>query len=105
MIRKFCSYYKPHRKLFYLDLFCALLLSAINLVYPLIAKYIMNDLAGDESKIKLIVILGIVLLFIYLVKAGLNFVIQYWGHIVGVRIQGDMRKEMFEHLQKLPFSY
>ena len=105
MIRKFCSYYKPHRKLFYLDLFCALLLSAINLIYPLIAKYIMNDLAGDESKIKLIIILGIVLLFIYLVKAGLNFVIQYWGHIVGVRIQGDMRKEMFEHLQKLPFSF
>lgn len=105
MIRKFCSYYKPHRKLFYLDLFCALLLSAINLIYPLIAKYIMNDLAGDESKIKLIIILGIVLLLIYLIKAGLNFVIQYWGHIVGVRIQGDMRKEMFEHLQKLPFSF
>ena len=54
MFRKFCSYYKPHRKLFYLDLFCALLLSAINLIYPLIAKYIMNELAGDESKIKLI---------------------------------------------------
>lgn len=105
MFRKFCSYYKPHRKLFYLDLFCALLLSAINLIYPLIAKYIMNELAGDESKIKLIVILGVVLLLIYLIKAGLNFVIQYWGHIVGVRIQGDMRKEMFEHLQKLPFSF
>ena len=105
MFRKFCSYYKPHRKLFYLDLFCALMLSAINLIYPLIAKYIMNELAGDESKIKLIIILGIVLLFIYLIKAGLNFVIQYWGHIVGVRIQGDMRKEMFEHLQKLPFSF
>ena len=44
-------------------------------------------------------------LVIYLIKAGLNFVIQYWGHIVGVRIQGDMRKEMFEHLQKLPFSF
>ena len=105
MFRKFCSYYKPHRKLFYLDLFCALLLSGINLIYPLIAKYIMNELAGDESKIKLIVILGVVLLLIYLIKAGLNFVIQYWGHIVGVRIQGDMRKEMFEHLQKLPFSF
>ena len=105
MIRKFCSYYKPHKKLFILDLFCALMLSAINLIYPLIAKYIINVLAGDESKIRLIVILGIVLLVIYLIKAGLNFIIQYWGHIVGVRIQGDMRKEMFEHLQKLPFSF
>ncbi len=105
MLRKFVSYYKPHRKLFILDLFCAFMLAAINLIYPLIAKYIMNELAGDESKIMIIVYLGILLLIIYLIKAGLNFIIQYWGHIVGVRIQGDMRKEMFKHLQKLPFSY
>ena len=105
MLKKFISYYKPHRKLFFIDLFCALILSLINLIYPLIAKYVMNDLAGDESKITIIVYLGILLLVIYLIKAALNFVIQYWGHIVGVRIQGDMRKEMFEHLQKLPFSY
>lgn len=105
MLKKFVSYYKPHRKLFFIDLFCALILSLINLIYPLIAKYVMNDLAGDESKITIIVYLGILLLVIYLIKAALNFVIQYWGHIVGVRIQGDMRKEMFEHLQKLPFSY
>ena len=105
MLKKFCSYYRPHLKLFFIDLFCALLLSACNLIYPLIAKYIMEELAGDESKIKLILILGCALLIIYLIKAGLNFVIQYWGHIVGVRIQGDMRKEMFEHLQKLPFNY
>lgn len=105
MFRKFCSYYKPHLKLFMLDLFCALILSAINLIYPLIAKYIMNELAGDKTKVKLILILGGVLLIIYLIKAGLNFIIQYWGHIVGVRIQGDMRKELFQHLQKLPFEY
>lgn len=105
MLKKFCSYYKPHLKLFFFDLFCALLLSICNLIYPLIAKYIMEELAGDEGKVKLILILGCALLGIYLIKAGLNFIIQYWGHIVGVRIQGDMRKEMFEHLQKLPFSY
>lgn len=105
MLKKFVSYYKPHRKLFMIDLFCALVLSLINLIYPLIAKYIMNELAGDESKILIIVYLGILLLVIYLIKAMLNFILQYWGHIVGVRIQGDMRKEMFEHLQKLPFSY
>lgn len=105
MFRKFCSYYKPHKKLFILDMCCALLLSAINLIYPLIAKYIMNHVAGDITKIKLLLILGGVLLIIYLIKAGLNFIIQYWGHIVGVRIQGDMRKELFQHLQKLPFEY
>lgn len=105
MLKKFCSYYRPHLKLFFFDLFCALVLSTCNLIYPLIAKYIMEELAGDESKIKLILILGVALLIIYLVKAGLNYIIQYWGHIVGVRIQGDMRKELFEHLQKLPFNY
>lgn len=105
MLKKFCSYYKPHLKLFFFDLFCALLLSICNLIYPLIAKYIMEKLAGDESKIKLILILGVALLLIYILKAGLNYIIQYWGHIVGVRMQGDMRKELFEHLQTLPFTY
>lgn len=105
MLKKFISYYKPHRKLFYLDLLCAFILAGINLIYPLIAKYIMNDLAGDSSKISIIIYLGILLLIIYLIKAGLNYIIQYWGHIVGVRIQGDMRKELFQHLQKLPFEY
>lgn len=105
MLRKFCSYYRPHLKLFLFDLFCALLLSVCNLIYPLIAKYIIEELAGQPEKIKLIIILGLLLLGIYIVKAILNFIIQYWGHIVGVRIQGDMRREMFEHLQKLPFAY
>ncbi len=105
MFKKFCSYYKPHMKLFTLDLFCALVLSLCNLIYPLIAQYIIRELAGKENKIYLILILAVVLLGIYLIKAFLNFVIQYWGHIVGVRIQADMRKELFIHLQKLPFSY
>ncbi len=105
MFKKFCSYYKPHIKLFILDLFCALVLSLCNLIYPLIAQYIIRELAGKEETIHLILILGCVLLTIYFIKAFLNFVIQYWGHIVGVRIQADMRKEMFAHLQNLPFSY
>ena len=105
MLKKFCSYYKPHMKLFLFDLLCALLLSVCNLVYPLIAKYIIEELAGQIEKINLILALGGLLFFIYIIKAILNFIIQYWGHIVGVRIQGDMRKEMFEHLQQLPFAY
>lgn len=105
MFKKFCSYYKPHIRLFLLDLLCALLLSLCNLIYPLIAQYIIRDLAGKENMITLIWVLGGALLGIYIIKAGLNYIIQYWGHIVGVRIQGDMRKELFSHLQSLPFSY
>lgn len=105
MLKKFCSYYKPHIKLFIIDLLCALLLSLCNLIYPLIAQYIIRELAGKEQMINLILILGGTLLGIYLIKSFLNFVLQYWGHIVGVRIQADMRKELFTHLQNLPFSY
>ncbi len=105
MLKKFCSYYKPHMKLFTIDLICALLLSCCNLIYPLMAQKIIRDLAGKEEMINLILILGAAMFGIYIVKAFLNYVLQYWGHIVGVRIQGDMRKELFKHLQDLPFQY
>lgn len=104
MIRKFMSYYKPHMKLFLIDMFCALIVSICNLFYPFITKNIINDYVPNK-KLQLLLVWAGVLLVIYIVKALLNFVIQYWGHIVGVRIQGDMRKEMFRHLQKLPFTY
>lgn len=104
MIKRFVKYYKPHKKLFFTDLFCAFIVAIINLVYPMIARQIIGKHAENKD-IKMILILGGVLLAIYIIKAGLNYFIQYWGHIVGVRIQGDMRKEMFQKLQKLPFSY
>ena len=105
MFKKFCSYYKPHWKLFAIDLICALLLSCCNLIYPLMAQKIIKELAGKEEMITLILIIGAAMFGIYILKAFLNYVLQYWGHIVGVRIQGDMRKELFRHLQDLPFQY
>lgn len=104
MLKRFIKYYKPHKKLFFIDLLCAFIVAIINLVYPMIARQIIGKHAENKD-IKMILILGGVLLAIYILKAGLNYFIQYWGHIVGVRIQGDMRKEMFQKLQKLPFSY
>lgn len=104
MIKKFISYYKPHMKLFIIDMICAFVVSLCNLFYPFITKNIINVYVPNKQIELMLVWLG-VLLVIYIVKALLNFVIQYWGHIVGVRIQGDMRKDMFKHLQKLPFSY
>ncbi len=100
MLKKFASYYKPHWKLFLLDMVCALLVAVCNLVYP--------KVAGQITKVKeldFVLIWGAVLLGIFILKAGLNYVITYWGHVVGVRIQGDMRRDLFSHLQKLPFSY
>ena len=104
MLKKFISYYKPHIRLFIIDMFCALLLATCNFVYPVVAQKITNDYS-QSGNWKMILILCGVLLGIYIIKAILNFIIQYWGHIVGVRIQGDMRKDLFVQLQALPFTY
>lgn len=104
MIRKFAKYYKPHLRLFILDMTCAFIVACCDLFYPVIAKNIINDYVPNQN-IRLFIVWAVVLLFIYVLKAVLNFIIQYWGHIVGVRIQGDMRRELFRHLQKLPFSF
>ena len=104
MIRRFISYYKPHRALFALDMFCALLMAVCDLFYPIIAKDIINDYVPNQN-IKLLIIWGAALLGIYLLKWLLNFVVSYYGHIVGIRMQGNMRRDLFRHLQKMPFSF
>lgn len=104
MLRKFIRYYKPHLKLFILDLICAFFVALCNLFYPFVTKNIINDYVPNRN-IRLLILWGIVLLLIYILKACLNFFIQYWGHIVGVYMQADMRNELFKHLQKMPFSF
>lgn len=104
MIKKFAKYYKPHLRLFILDMTCAFIVACCDLFYPIIAKNIINDYVPNKN-LRLFITWAAVLFFIYVMKAFLNYIIQYWGHIVGVRIQGDMRKELFRHLQKLPFSF
>ena len=104
MFKNFAKYYKPHWKLFALDMFCAFIVSLCNLFYPVITKNIINDYVPNQN-LQLFMVWAGVLLIIYVVKAFLNYIIQYWGHMVGVRIQGDMRQELFQHLQKLPFSF
>ena len=104
MLKRFASYYKPHRRLFYIDMFCALIISACNMFYPIIAKDIINVYVPGQNMGQL-VLWCCVLLGIYLLKAVMKFIVDYWGHIVGVRIQADMRREMFGHLEKLPISF
>lgn len=87
-------------KLFILDMVCAFTVSVLNLAYPKIAGKII-----EVKQLDYVLIFSAVLLGIFLLKAALNYIIVYWGHVVGVRIQGDMRAELFAHLQKLPFTY
>ena len=104
MIKRFIAYYKPHRRLFILDMCCAFIVAACDLFYPVIARDIINVYVPSQN-LRLLLIWAGVLLGIYLVKSALTYVVQYWGHRVGVGIQGDMRRDMFRHLQKLPFAF
>lgn len=104
MFRKIVSYYKPHKGMFGLDMLCSFLVAVCDLFYPQIAKNIINDYVYRDTT-RFIIVWALAMLAIYLIKAGLNFYIQYWGHVVGVYIQGDMRRDLFRHIQKLPFKY
>ncbi len=104
MIRRFISYYRPHLALFTFDMFCSVMVAACDLFYPLIAKSIINDYVPNQN-IRMLIICAVSLLGIYLLKWLLNFIIGYYGHIVGVRMQADMRRDLFRHLQKMPFSF
>ncbi|MCH5155912.1 MAG: ABC transporter ATP-binding protein [Clostridiales bacterium] len=104
MLRRFASYYKPHKTLFIIDMICAFAISAFNLVYPYITKQIINNYVPNKLVNMLLGAAGFLFGF-YIIKAGLNYFLHCWGHIVGVRIQSDMRRELFTHLQKLPFAY
>ncbi|MBQ3154767.1 MAG: ABC transporter ATP-binding protein [Clostridia bacterium] len=104
MIKKFISYYKPYRGLFALDMLASLLIAVADLFYPMIARNIINDYVPNRQLRLLIVWLG-ALLLIYVAKMLLNYFVQYMGHVMGTRMQGDMRRDMFRHLQKLPLSF
>ncbi|MBQ3004200.1 MAG: ABC transporter ATP-binding protein [Clostridia bacterium] len=104
MVKKFISYYKPYRGLFALDMLASLLIAVADLFYPMIARNIINDYVPNRQLRLLIVWLG-ALLLIYVAKMLLNYFVQYMGHVMGTRMQGDMRRDMFRHLQKLPLSF
>lgn len=104
MLKRFVRYYKPYRKIFILDMLASLSVAIIAIVYPIITREMLNDLIPNK-KFDMIIIFGIVLLLIYLLKMGLNFFIQYYGHLMGVAMQADMRSDLFKHIQLLPFSF
>ncbi|MCQ2385092.1 MAG: ABC transporter ATP-binding protein/permease, partial [Clostridia bacterium] len=104
MVKRFIAYYKPYKLLFVLDMLAALLMSFIGILYPVITRNMLNTFIPNRM-IREIVFFGILLLFLYLVKMLLNYFIQYEGHVMGVHMQADMRKDLFCHLEKLSYTY
>ncbi|UJW85393.1 ABC transporter ATP-binding protein [Devosia sp. SL43] len=104
MIRRFFSYYAPYRGLFILDFGCAVIAGLLELVFPLAVAYFIDSLL-PRSEFGFILIAGGVLLAIYAVNAALHAVVNYFGHVLGVSIETDMRRQVFDHLQKLSFRF
>ena len=104
MLREFIKYYRPHRKLFLMDMCAAFLVSLIGIVYPIVTRRMLNDLIPNKNY-QMIVFSGLMVLLMYFIKMMLNYFIQYQGHMMGVYIQAQMRRDMFNHLEKLPYSF
>lgn len=104
MLKRFLKYYKPHMKLFVLDMLSAVVFSAIGVIYPVVTRTMLNDLIPNR-KYRMILFAGILLLLLYAVRFALKYITTCYGHIMGVRIQADMRRDLFAHLEKLPFSF
>ena len=110
MLKRFIRYYKPYKGMFTLDMTASLLIAVIGMVYPILTNRILRNIVPDSTleemrKITLIIILGAILVACYFIRMGLRYFVQYYGHVIGVKMQADMRREMFTKLEKLPFSY
>ncbi len=107
VLKELAGYYKPYLKVFFADLFFAVLGAGTALVVPLLVRFITSDVIyrSENEAAKLIFAIGAVMLFLVLVEGFCNFFIAYYGHIMGAKIEYDMRTQIFGHLQKLSFSF
>jgi len=107
IFKKFIKYYKPHQFLFYTDMFCAVIVSLIDLAFPQILSYLANNLftQAKATILHALVFIGLALLVMYAIKYFCQYYIISWGHIMGARMETEMRKDLFNHFQKLSFAY
>lgn len=104
LLQRFFSYYRPYKGLFILDFSCAILAALIELAFPLVLNKVIDDILPD-GELKWIIMASLLLLMLYIFNSILDFIVSYWGHMLGINIETDMRKESFSHVQKLSFRY
>jgi ATP-binding cassette subfamily B protein len=107
IFKKFTGYYKPYRAIFYFDLFCAIVLSAIDVAFPQILNWLTKGLFTQGTQIIMNALPFIAggLLLMQLIRVGCQYFITSWGHIMGARMESNMRQDLFDHFQRLSFSY
>lgn len=104
MLKRFIEYYKPHRLMFAADMAASLFVAVIGMVYPVATRRMLNDLIPNRN-LRGIVLAGALVLLLYLIRMLLQYFVQYYGHIIGTKMQAQMRRDMFRHLEKLPYSF
>jgi len=104
MLKRFLSYYKPHKKLFILDMSVAFLAALLSIFFPYTTRLLLKTALPEKNTDMILALLGVIL-GIYIITAFLSYIRITWGHIMGVRIEFDLRAEIFRHLQKLSFNY
>lgn len=106
-LKKLFAYYKPYKAMFYSDMFFAVLGAAVTLIIPLIVRYITNEVVYFDAKEagESIVVLGALMIGLVLLEVFCNFYIAYFGHIMGAKMEADMRRDIFGHYQKLTFAF
>ncbi|SFP01307.1 ATP-binding cassette, subfamily B [Oscillibacter sp. PC13] len=100
----FISYFLPHRKLFLLDMFCALLIALIDLAFPFVSRWCMYQLLPENAYRTFFAVMTVVVAA-FALRAALQFVICYWGHTFGILVEADIRRDLFRHMQELSFDY
>lgn len=104
MLKRFIHYYAPHKKMLTLDMLASLLISVIGMVYPVVTNKMLNVYI-PEKMYGTIISAGVIVLVLYFIRMLLRYFVQYYGHMIGVRMQSAMRLDLFAHLEKLPYSY
>ncbi|MBQ6562977.1 MAG: ABC transporter ATP-binding protein, partial [Clostridia bacterium] len=104
MLKRFIAYYKPHKKMLALDMLASLMISLIGMVYPIVTNKMLN-IYIPQKMYSTIVVSGIIVLALYFLRMLMRYFVQYYGHLIGVKMQSRMRQDLFAHLEKLPFSF
>ena len=107
VMKKFISYYKPYKTVFFLDMFCALVISAVDLAFPQILSYLNTTfyIQPKDMIMDSLLLLGVGLLVMYIVRAICRYYVTAQGHIMGARMESDMRQDLFDQFERLSFSY
>ena len=103
-LRIFASYYKPHWRLFLLDMTCALCICVVDLLFPMVSRWSMQTLLPQKLFAAFFAVMA-ALVGAYVLKGALYYIVTYWGHLLGVRMEADIRRDLFTHMQELSFSF